>query len=91
MNQDIIVTAVEAQFDREVDFLQRLVRAKSNNPFLLETSSADTSVVGPLPRSRCSLRLSLRHRFSLSFLALCRLLPFICVAFSRLCAATRRW
>jgi acetylornithine deacetylase/succinyl-diaminopimelate desuccinylase-like protein len=44
MNQDIIVTAVQAQFDREVDFLQRLVCAKSNNPFLPGTSPADTPV-----------------------------------------------
>jgi acetylornithine deacetylase/succinyl-diaminopimelate desuccinylase-like protein len=44
MNQDIIVTAVEAQFDREVDFLQRLVRAKSNNPFLPHTSATDAPV-----------------------------------------------
>ncbi len=44
MKQDVIAMAVQSQFEQEVDFLQRLVRAKSNNPFLPGTSSADTPV-----------------------------------------------
>jgi acetylornithine deacetylase/succinyl-diaminopimelate desuccinylase-like protein len=44
MNSDIIATAVQAQFDQEVRFLQRLVSARSANPYLPETSSVDAPV-----------------------------------------------
>ncbi len=44
MNHETIANAVQAQFDQEVRFLQRLVSARSANPYLPETSSADTPV-----------------------------------------------
>lgn len=36
--------AIQAQFQREVDFLQHLVRAKSSNPFTPETSRPDQPI-----------------------------------------------
>ena len=42
--QEAISTAVQAHFGQQVDFLQRLVRARSANPFTPETSRPDTPV-----------------------------------------------
>jgi hypothetical protein len=39
-----ISTSVRHQFDQEVAFLQRLVRAKSANPFLPEASRSDVPI-----------------------------------------------
>jgi succinyl-diaminopimelate desuccinylase len=42
--QAAISAAIQAQFSQQVEFLQRLVRAKSANPFTPETSSPDNPV-----------------------------------------------
>jgi len=42
--QEVIPTVIQAHFSQQVDFLQRLVRARSANPFTPETSRPDTPV-----------------------------------------------
>ncbi len=42
--QSRISGAIQSQFEREVAFLQRLVRAKSTNPFLPQTSSLEMPI-----------------------------------------------
>ena len=39
-----LTTAIQSTFDRQVEFLQRLVRARSSNPFLPESSPSDVPV-----------------------------------------------
>ena len=39
-----VATIIQSQFEQEIAFLQRLVRAKSTNPFLPETSSPEIPV-----------------------------------------------
>jgi len=42
--QEAISTVIQADFAQQVDFLQRLVRARSANPFTAESSRPDTPV-----------------------------------------------
>src|ERR1051326_3417288 len=42
--QERIATAIHSQFPQQVNFLQRLVRGKSTNPFTPETAPVDVAV-----------------------------------------------
>jgi hypothetical protein len=42
--KEVVVRAIADYFDQQVDFLQRLIRAKSPNPFTPDTSRPDNPV-----------------------------------------------
>lgn len=62
---EMISAAISAHFDQQVKFLQRLVRAKSNNPFTPETASPDVPVEKEVAEVICQKLDSLGYRSDL--------------------------
>ncbi|HZU70486.1 MAG TPA: M20/M25/M40 family metallo-hydrolase [Ktedonobacteraceae bacterium] len=62
---EMITAAISAQFDQQVEFLQQLVHAKSNNPFTPETAPPDVPVEKEVVEVICQELDSLGYRADL--------------------------